>query len=32
MDAVTEQCVSTATRLLAEGRYNGYVAVFKEWV
>lgn len=32
MDAVTKQCVSNATRLPAEGRYNGYEAVFNEWV
>jgi hypothetical protein len=32
MDAVTEWCVSTATRLLAEGTYNGYEAVFNECV
>lgn len=34
MDAVTKRCVSTATRLPAEGtcRYNGYEAVFNEWV
>jgi hypothetical protein len=32
MDAVTKQCVSTATRLLILGRYNNYKAVFNKWV
>lgn len=32
MGAVTKRCICTATRLLAEGRYNGYEAVFDEWV
>jgi hypothetical protein len=32
MDAERKQCVTTTIRLLAEGRYNDYEAVFDEWV
>jgi hypothetical protein len=32
LDIVKARCVSTATKLLVEGRYSDYDAVFEEWL